>query len=336
MKVVKNFFKKNYKEIIILIILTIFINYPLPYYIFTGGGTTSLNEKFKVEGGTTSKGSYNLSYVKEIKSTPLFYLLSYIVPEWERASIKDYQYNPEESLNEMALRDRMMLEHANRTAVSIAYKKADKEFKITKNKYMVIVAPKEKENVNIKIGDELISMNGEPINSLLEIRELIGSKSVGDKIEFGYLRGEKEYKEYLVIKDSNGNKAIGIGIVNLFDYEVAPKIEFNFSSSESGPSAGFMVTLAIYDSLIEEDLTNGLKIVGSGSIEPDGTITPIGGIKHKLVGAVKDDADIFFAPSGENYKEALRIKEKNNYKIDIVEVKSFDDAVEYLTARRVN
>ena len=46
--------------------------------------------------------------------------------------------------------------------------------------------------------------------------------------------------------------------------------------------------------------------------------------------AVKEKADIFLVPSGDNYKEAKKLKEKNNYNIEIVEIKTFDDALNYL------
>jgi len=43
----------------------------------------------------------------------------------------------------------------------------------------------------------------------------------------------------------------------------------------------------------------------------DGTIGEIGGIEHKILGASKDKADVFLAPSGKNYKDAKKyIKEK--------------------------
>ena len=91
-----------------------------------------------------------------------------------------------------------------------------------------------------------------------------------------------------------------------------------------------MTTLAIYDSLIEEDLTHGLKIAGTGTISIDGTVGDIGGVKYKVGGAEIGGAKIFFVPSGENYEDAIKVKKEKNYKIEIVEVKTIDDAINYL------
>ena len=90
-----------------------------------------------------------------------------------------------------------------------------------------------------------------------------------------------------------------------------------------------MTSLAIYDCLIEEDLTNNLKIAGTGTIDEEGKVGEISGVKEKLHGAESAKADIFFVPS-ENYEEALKMKNEKNYKIKVIKVSWFDDAVNYL------
>lgn len=99
--------------------------------------------------------------------------------------------------------------------------------------------------------------------------------------------------------------------------------------SESGSSGGLMLALAIYNDLIKDDLTKGRKIVGTGTISLDGTVGAIDGVKYKMLGAAKKEADIFLCPE-ENYDEALKIK--NEFELDLIlkSVKTFDEAVDYL------
>ncbi len=52
-----------------------------------------------------------------------------------------------------------------------------------------------------------------------------------------------------------------------------------------GPSAGLMFTLGIIDKLEPDDLTGGKIIAGTGTIDDEGNVGPIGGIPQKLVGA---------------------------------------------------
>ena len=147
------------------------------------------------------------------------------------------------------------------------------------------------------------------------------------------LRDGVEVLGYANVYEDNSVKKMGIYLIKSFDYDYSREIELGFTSREGGSSGGFMLSLAIYNRLIEKDLTNGLKIVGTGTIDSEGNVGQIDGVKYKLKGAEKAKADIFFAPSGDNYEEALREKEKNNYKIDVVEVKKLQDAISYLESR---
>ena len=90
-----------------------------------------------------------------------------------------------------------------------------------------------------------------------------------------------------------------------------------------------MVSLAIYNRLTKEDLTKGRKIVGTGTIDANGNVGEIGGVKYKLAGAVSSKASIFFVPEA-NYEEALKIKKEKGYDIEVVMVKTLNDAVLYL------
>lgn len=336
-KVFFNFIKDYYKMIIFLIIFFIVVNYPVPYYVFTSGGITDLSDRFEIEDAYKQKGSYNLSYVNQLDGNVLTYLLSNVISGWDSVEVENYQYNSDESLEELLVRDRLSLLMANQTAVMIAYSKADKEIKIN-NKTIYIYALYDfiESDVKIKIGDILKNVDGNDIENVSTIRKIIESKEVGDTVEIELERGNSTYKANLKIKEVSGVKLIGISFCIIYDYEVTPEIRFKFKSSESGSSAGLMTTLAIYDTLIPEDLTNGLKIAGTGTIEEDGSVGEIGGVKYKLAGAERDDADIFFAPTGENYEEAIKIKKDKNYKIKVIEVKTLNDAINYLKSLKNN
>ena len=56
------------------------------------------------------------------------------------------------------------------------------------------------------------------------------------------------------------------------------------------------------------------------------------GLYCDLKGAVKNKADIFFVPVN-NYNEAIKEKNENNYDIDIVKIYKFSDAIKYLESK---
>ena len=70
--------------------------------------------------------------------------------------------------------------------------------------------------------------------------------------------------------------------------------------------------MEIYNQITDNDITNGLKIMGTGTISKDGKVGEIGGVKYKLLGAVKNKADVFICPK-ENYEEAKKVRDERNY-----------------------
>ena len=130
--------------------------------------------------------------------------------------------------------------------------------------------------------------------------------------------------------ETKGVKLIGVILQVVKEYETDPKVDITFNKSESGPSGGLITTLEIYNQLTKKDLTKGNEIAGTGTIETDGTIGQIGGIKYKVLGAEHGKAKYFLAPSGQNYKEAVKYKKEKKLKIKIIEVKNIKDAINKL------
>jgi PDZ domain-containing protein len=64
-----------------------------------------------------------------------------------------------------------------------------------------------------------------------------------------------------------------------------------------GPSAGLMFALGIADKLTPGNLTAGKFVAGTGEISADGTVSAIGGIQQKMVGARQAGATVFLTPA---------------------------------------
>ena len=106
-------------------------------------------------------------------------------------------------------------------------------------------------------------------------------------------------------------------------------VEFNYKNNESGASGGLMSTLEIYNKITKKDITKGLTIAGTGTMNADGTVGEIGGVKYKLKGAVKKGADAFIVPTL-NYEEAKEIKEKEGYDIKLIKADTFSNVLKEL------
>ena len=122
---------------------------------------------------------------------------------------------------------------------------------------------------------------------------------------------------------------VGIAFLTTYEYDTDPSISVKTKSSESGSSGGLMLSLAIYNAITKEDITKGKTIVGTGTIDILGNVGKIDGVKYKILGAVKNKADLFICPK-ENYEEAMKVKKEHNLDINIVSVETFDEAINYL------
>jgi hypothetical protein len=89
------------------------------------------------------------------------------------------------------------------------------------------------------------------------------------------------------------------------DYEVSGRID--------GPSAGALMTIATIAALMGDELDS--EVTMTGTINPDYTIGPVGGIPQKLEGAAAAGKKTVLVPLGERYDYDI----KNNEMVDLVE-----------------
>ena len=128
---------------------------------------------------------------------------------------------------------------------------------------------------------------------------------------------------------SEGKVKVGVMIITTFEIKNDIDLFVDKGKRESGPSGGLITSLAIFDAITPGDLTKGRKIAGTGTIDINGKVDEVGGIKYKLGGAEKNNADIFLVPKA-NLKEALDLQKKHNYKIKIYGISDLNEAIDVL------
>ncbi len=131
---------------------------------------------------------------------------------------------------------------------------------------------------------------------------------------------------------------IGIGTSNYFTEDLPFEVGIE-TGRVGGPSAGLAFTLAILDVLTDGELTGGLNVVATGTIDRGGNVGAVGGVRHKTVAAERSGADLFLVPlccdnwvdpeTGEpidlpsNYEEAVEHRDD----MHVVGVATLDDAL---------
>lgn len=318
--------KENKWYLLTILIVVICFNIKLPYYVNAPGGTINIEDRIEYKEMTEQNGSLNMLYVTEYVATLPVYLLSYVIKDWDLESIESSQISNDETPSEINTRNKIMLENSINNAMYVAYTEANCKVEIQNQKFIVIALT---EDNDLKIGDEVKKINSQEIKSLTTIKQEIEKTNVGDNITLDIKRGNQEKKVEVEVKLENDQKILGMVIVTNYDLKTDPTIELKFKASESGSSGGFMMALSIYNAISGEDLLKGRNIAGTGTIDMEGNVGEIAGIKYKIMGAANNNMDIVFVPRS-NYEEAIKVKKEKNYDLKIIEVKTLKDAIEYL------
>lgn len=156
-------------------------------------------------------------------------------------------------------------------------------------------------------GDVIVEVNGRPVTDAAAAADAIASFEAGTEVQLEILRdGERLEVPVTVAADPSDPGRVEIGAV-LRDHIVLP-VDVRIDAGQvGGPSAGLMFALAIVDVLGPDDLTGGRVIAGTGTIDLDGSIGAIGGIRQKVLGALEREdgraASVFLVPA-ENLREA--------------------------------
>jgi PDZ domain-containing protein len=148
----------------------------------------------------------------------------------------------------------------------------------------------------IRAGDVILAIDGEKTQDLAKLRTALQKVTAGQPTTVTISRnGAQQKVTTRTTKGSDGRTVLGVFIDPSFQFPFQVKISID---NIVGPSAGMMFALGIADVLTPGDLTGGKQIAGTGTIDADGSVGPIGGIQQKMIGARQAGAAWFLAPAG--------------------------------------
>ena len=135
------------------------------------------------------------------------------------------------------------------------------------------------------------------ITSFSQLRELMTTIPEGTRVTLGVRRGEQQVPAALTtIAPQEGTTGSLLGLS--LRVSVDSQVEATFGLSDvGGPSAGMMFALGVVDEITPGSLTGGKDISGTGTIDMNGQVGPIGGIQQKMAGARNAGSTFFLAPA---------------------------------------
>jgi PDZ domain-containing protein len=174
-------------------------------------------------------------------------------------------------------------------------------------------------------GDVVLAVDGHQVTSQRQAAGLIAGRRPGTPVQLTVSRGGRSLTRQVATINHGGKAEIGVVVQDQFKFPFKVTISVG---EIGGPSAGMMFALGIIDKLTQDNLTGGRFIAGTGEIEPNGKVDPIGGIQQKMAGARHDGATVFLAPAA----NCSDVKGAVPAGMKIVKVSTLDQAVQDLQA----
>ncbi|MBY8888256.1 PDZ domain-containing protein [Streptomyces sp. PTM05] len=182
-------------------------------------------------------------------------------------------------------------------------------------------------------GDVIKAVDGTAVTQPGDVAKLVTKHKPGQDVVFTVIPAKNagtsgaatQQVTVRTAKASDNSRAIvGIQAQTAHTYPFPINIQL---ANVGGPSAGMMFSLGIVDKLTPTDLTGGKFVAGTGTIDDNGTVGPIGGIPLKIIAAHDAGAKYFLTPK-DNCAEASQNPPSG---IRLVEVATLNDSLNALT-----
>ncbi len=319
---------------LLLVLVSVAFSVPMPYVLLSPGLTANVlgdvegKPVIQITGAKTYPVDGHLDLTTVSVSSQEYHprlpdvLASWISPD-EVVIPRDVYYPPDQPAEKVEEENRAAMSDSQSAAVVVGLEQAGIDPYAVEVKQVEPGAPADG---RLEPGDRILSVDGKQVGSTEDAATAIGAVAPGDVVALLVRRGPERLTVEIRTEQSEDDpeKArIGIGLGPLVE------VDINVSENIGGPSAGLVFSVAIYDLLTPGALTGGRFVAGTGTIDADGKVGPIGGILQKIIGAYKggDGASVFLVPA-DNCEEAGASELADD--ILLVKVATIDDAVSAL------
>ncbi|MCG2622770.1 signal protein PDZ [Arthrobacter sp. I2-34] len=176
----------------------------------------------------------------------------------------------------------------------------------------------------LKVGDAIETVNGKTVKDIDVLRGELNA-SGGQAVDLGVRRNGERITEKIAPKaNPQGVYQLGVALRIAYSFPYQVKIQLD---NVGGPSAGMMFALGIVDKLTPGPMTGGKHFAGTGTIDADGEVGPIGGIAQKMLGAAERGATVFLAPADNCGEVSGHVPDH----MQVVKVSTLTEAVDAVT-----
>lgn len=306
---------------------------PTDYYVTAPGAAIDTSRLVRVEGGEHHRGRLYMLVVNTQPASLFWYLYAKLdhraVLETREEYLRGY-----ESYAEYVGASRRMMSDSQRTARAVALQILGygEGVRPVGARIAGILSDSPARDV-LRVGDVITAVDGQPVASIEELRDVLLGKPGGSPLTLTVLRQGVELALTVPTAASTdpareGSAFLGVTLEQEVEFD-DDAVNITITSGPLfGPSAGLMFTLQIIDQLTPGGLVEGMMVAGTGTIEPDGRVGPIGAVEQKVYTAEAAGADAILVPKG-NYEAARAVATR----IEVVPVEHVRDALEWIRSQ---
>lgn len=305
---------------------------PTDYRTVAPGYNNEVGDFVTIANSYPVEGSFHTTSVIVLNRTTI---LQRWVGEWEtRVNVSEYpEYFDYVNLSDLRVSGYLSKDDSLNNSLVVGISRSQNEIDYSVS-IMVYLTYTSLNPDTLELGDIILDVNGNT-----DIFTEVAQVGCNETAVFHALRGEEElYFNITRNEQANGSCIFGMSIRTFVDINDTNIDYVLHDSLTTGSSGGLMQSLYIFNQLTPNDITGGLQIAGTGTINSDGEVGPIGGIRQKIITSAMNGMDIFFVPylsdnPSDNYITAVEVLSTLDSDMILVPVQTIDDAIAYLESR---
>jgi Lon-like protease len=319
--------------------------YPLPYFLKTPGSAEPVKNRVSVQGSDWSeRGDFLFTTVyQHVKPGILEYAFVRLKEAYTETVPVSQAIGSVSNVDAYSQLSEWMRVDSEASSVIAAYGYLQKPLQVDKTGVIIrAFVPNSPASKLLHEGDIITGADGNAIRTVQELADRLKGRKPGETVKIQVKRGSKSTEFPVPVieldKDAAGTPRVGIGFYHAQVQKAVPEIPIRFKLDDiGGPSAGLMLSLDIISKLEKKDYTRGRQIAGTGTIDAEGKVGQIGGIRFKLVAASREDAEYFLVPKDQegtdgNQKDAEAFLQTYSTSMKLVPVATLKEAADFLSA----
>lgn len=329
----------------VLAVASTFIH--LPYYVESPGGAEPVNALIHVDPAHAHPGNGVLLYSTVALNTgvdPLQLLGAWLDPNDDIVAKRDLTGGI--STSQFTQLNAIEMDQSKQDAIVVALRRLG--FPVPEHGdgvFVTNVSPSSPADGRLQPGDVIVAIDGHGVSLSQTLVAALHRRPPGSTVTLTVERPRTgQLVETLPLAScpidvcgpaGTSRSYLGVALQTRNDrFDFPFKVDIDLTGV-GGPSAGLAFTLGIINALSTGDITGSHRVAVTGTIAPDGTVGPIGGIALKTVAVERAGADVFLVPKddgipGDEPQYSAAVAKARGHHLRVIAVGTLEDALNAL------